>query len=318
MNRKNIYNWLGVLVMAQVLVLQSVLLKAQDEGKPNDVVQTIEKMKGAKSWPEMSALITTLCKFGKPASSYILKEFQDKNNEKNFRKVMAEILAGLKDKETISGIVKVLQDNQETPFIRSEAAFSLGMMSLPETSEPLIGELKNDNAEIRSMAVFSLGLSKNQSAFSAIGGMTKDKDEMVRNRAARALGMLGNPAGIEYLAPLLKDDIKHVRLASIQSLGIIGTDKSVGPLTDRLKVATDETERAIVIEALGKTKSQKAADPLIIILQNENLYLAMTAAEALSLIGDKRAVPLIESRMKAEKDDFVRDKFIKAYKKLTE
>jgi len=57
---------------------------------------------------------------------------------------------------------------------------------------------------------------------------------------------------------------------------------------------------------------------LINILKNEDSYLAMNAAEALSLIGDKRAIPLIEDRMKAAQDSFVRGKYEAAYKKLTE
>ncbi|MDP8217733.1 MAG: HEAT repeat domain-containing protein [Candidatus Theseobacter exili] len=315
---KNICRWLGILIMFQAVVLEPVFLNAQDEVNPNDIAQTIEKMKGAKSWPEMAALITTLCKFGQPASSYILKEFQDKNNDKWLRKVLAEILAGLKDKETIPGIVKVLQDEKETPFIRSNAAQCLGMMGLPEASEPLIRELKNNNAKIRSMAVFSLGLLKDQDAISEIGEATKDKDELVRNRAARALGKLENPVGIDYLIPLLNDNVFHVRLAAIQSLGIIGTEKVVNPLVERMSVADEETEKATIIQALGKTKNQKAADPLIKVLQNESSFLAMNAAEALASIGDKRAIPLIENRMKTEKDSFAREKFDKAYKKLTQ
>lgn len=296
MNKRNVYVSLGIF-MFQIIVLQPAFVNAQDKVNSDTVAQTIEKMKGAKSWPEMANLITTLCEFGKPVGGDILKEFQNKENDKWLRKVLAEVLSELKDEETIPGIVSILRDEKETPFIRSEAAFSLGMMGYLEASGPLREQLKNSNAEIRSMAVFCLGLLKDKSAISAIGIMIHDKDEIVRNRVATALGKLEDPSVIVYLEPLLKDKDQGVRLATIQSLGMIGTEKSVDLLSNSLSTASDQTEKVIAIQALGKTKEQKGGDILLDILKNEDSYLAMNAAKALAEIGDKRALPFIKNRI---------------------
>ncbi|OPZ93804.1 MAG: putative lyase [candidate division TA06 bacterium ADurb.Bin417] len=316
---KSICKGLSALTILQIIVLPPAFLNAQEEIKHDSmVVQTIEKMKQAKDWDELLPQARILRDIGKPAAPEILKAFQNKNNEEMFRKFFADLLGGIKDQKSIPGVVEILQDEKETPAIRSKAAYCLGKMGYPEACAPLRAQLKNDDYLIKSTVVFALGLLKDQGAFSAIGEATKDKNEWVRNNAARALGMLANSAGIDYLTPLLNDKIDHVRLASIQSLGIIGTEKTVAPLLNGLKDAVAVTEKAIVIQALGKTKSQKAADTLINILKNEDSYLAMNAAEALSLIGDKRAIPLIEDRMKAAQDSFVRGKYEAAYKKLTE
>jgi hypothetical protein len=115
---------------------------------PGDAAQIIEKMKGAKSWPEMASLAKRLMDIGQLASKETLKAFQDKNNEKMFRKLLSDILGDIKDKNVITGVVQVLQDEKEDSFVRIAAAQCLGTMGYSEASEPLIKELPNGDSGI--------------------------------------------------------------------------------------------------------------------------------------------------------------------------
>jgi len=60
----------------------------------------------------MGPLAKSLMDIGKPVTTEILKAFQDKNNEEMFRKLLSDILGDIKDRESIPGVVKVLQDKK--------------------------------------------------------------------------------------------------------------------------------------------------------------------------------------------------------------
>ena len=95
----------------------------------------------------------------------------------------------------------------------------------------------------------------------------------------------------------LKYGTEVVRNDAARILGEIGDQRAVDPLIDALE---DENEIWIIRElaamALGEIGDPKAIDPLIDALNDENPYVRGTAAEALGEIGDPKAIdPLIDA-----------------------
>lgn len=125
---------------------------------------------------------------------------------------------------------------------------------------------------------------------------------------SQCAGCIGEPT-VESLIQDLKDDDNNVRSHAIYSLGQIGDEKAVEPL---IQVMDDENERIDVrnhaICVLGEIGDRRAVEPLIQVLKNkeEETSVRMGATRALAEIGDRRALePLIQAMN--DKDESVRN-----------
>ncbi|MDP7133536.1 MAG: HEAT repeat domain-containing protein [Planctomycetota bacterium] len=75
--------------------------------------------------------------------------------------------------------------------------------------------------------------------------------------------------------------------------------------------------RGMAAQALGKTRSEKAMDPLMKLIEDEDTEVRFTAAEGFQFHGNLRLVrPLIE-RLRIEKDDRVRGQIGSALREMT-
>jgi len=88
-------------------------------------------------------------------------------------------------------------------------------------------------------------------------------------------------------------------------------DRGDNDLSDHLhKILTtedstlDEHQRALFIRLLGKTGDPRRVDMLISILLRNNVSLQVAAAEALGMVGDKRAVPPLMLFVRESEDTF--------------
>jgi HEAT repeat protein len=117
----------------------------------------------------------------------------------------------------------------------------------------------------------------------------KNSDWIVRMQAARALGRINDQASVPHLIPLLQDKVKAVREEASTALAAIGE-----PALPALRDATthgDWLVRLHAVEALGKTKSSLAVEPLLSLLFNDHdSAVREDAVRALGEIGDPQAV----------------------------
>jgi HEAT repeat protein len=99
------------------------------------------------------------------------------------------------------------------------------------------------------------------------------------------------------LVPLLQDNVKAVREEASAALAAIG-DASLPSLF--VALTHDEwLVRLHAVEALGKTKSPEAVDPLLSVLFNDrDRAVREDAVRALGQIGDARAVEFLVTAMK--------------------
>lgn len=150
-----------------------------------------------------------------------------------------------------------------------------------------------------SSALKSKGNS--QEAFSAIlelGRLADDKSvdllietlgrkDGVARSAARELGKLRNERAIPALIALL--DYPEVNQAAAEALLAFGP-KAIGPLLEVLKGGSGSA-RQLAASALGELRDKRAVEPLIDLMQTDDVYAVRTAAAtALGQIKDARAV----------------------------
>jgi len=140
----------------------------------------------------------------------------------------------------------------------------------------------------------------------------KDEDQDVRTGAAEALRKIGEPA-VDPLIKALKDEKSDVRGVVAECLGEIGDARAVEPLIEVLMkgVGVYRMEKdGVLVPSGGIEKGlsligERAVEPLIQVLKDENPSLRARAAMVLGAIRDARAVePLIEA-MKGGDEDVV-------------
>jgi HEAT repeat protein len=105
--------------------------------------------------------------------------------------------------------------------------------------------------------------------------------------------------GISAFADEVQDQIDQlnnkdlrIRLSAVTKLGGLNDKRAIGPLMDRLRGDSNDAVRSQAAYALGALHDPQAVEILISILMDENndVGLRVTAADALGKIGDPRAV----------------------------
>ena len=227
--------------------------------------------------------------------------------------------------DTVAEQIAALTDDDWA--IREEAAMLLGTMRDPRAVGPLVSLLRDSDRAVReaaigaltaigepSVPVLGLCLSDPQPAVQEAASTVlasiadsrvlaplieslKKSDWIVRMQTARALGRINDQASVPHLIPLLQDTVKAVREEASTALATIGE-----PALPALRDATthgDWLVRLHAVEALGKTKSSLAVEPLLSLLFNDHdSAVREDAVRALGEIGDPQAVEHLLTAMK--------------------
>lgn len=162
--------------------------------------------------------------------------------------------------------------------------------------EMLLNRIRNNyNGMTGWGAAKELGRLKDASAFEPLLVCITSRSPQVRENAVMALGLLGDRHAVPYLIKCLKDEAKGVRYQTVAALGML---KEVGvfeALVETLADDSDEQVRGSAAEALGLIGDPRAVEVLIRVLQNPATVSAVSyyVCRALGQLGDVRAVELL-------------------------
>lgn len=232
-----------------------------------------------------SALADLGAKEAVPALIKVLKRKLSIKSRANKAKVAAiQALARLGDKRAVDPLVDVADTRPERQdfYLNKQAVIALGKIGDPRAVPVLIralflsSTLQGDAFPMAEVALVRIGEPAVQPLLDAMAG----KDEAL-NKMAKDLSF--------------KPGIVLNKTAIV--LGDLMAKPAVDPLLQQLAKAdvVNETKIAGVIEALGKIGDAKAVGPLIKLLQNGKAHykLRVQTCAALTLLGDKRAVPVL-------------------------
>jgi len=241
-----------------------------------------------------------------------------KDEDWAIREDAASLLGTLKDPRAVLPLVSLLRDRDRS--VREAAIGAL--TAIGEPSVPALGACLSDpELTVQEAASAVLASIADRRVLDPLKQALRSHDWIVRMHAVKALGRVQDVSAIEPLLPLLQDKVKAVREEVAAALAAIG-EAAIPALLETLQ-HEEWLVRLHAVESLGKMKSQKAVDPLLSVLFNDQdsavredavralgeigapqavefLFTAMKepglrtlAVEALGRIGDRRAVPVL-------------------------
>jgi HEAT repeat protein len=254
--------------------------------------------------------------------------YRDTTNDRNISESAIEVLGQIGDARGIEPIIGVLRYENAGQSARRKAAEALGKIGGEQAVDVLIdfllmgGIIEDKAVEEDSEAIINLELllknpylelkKKDQGVAHGIGLLLQEMqgdlsveddaypryfDIHVRMSAAEALGKSGNSCAVRPLIAALNHAKKFEKFSSkfdlrktiCAALGQIGS----GAAIDALIEAQDEDDiRNDVIKAIGSTRSERAVEYLIGVLENAKTgsYTRIVAVEGLGRIGSDRAI----------------------------
>jgi HEAT repeat protein len=198
----------------------------------------------------------------------------------------AEAFTGVReDAAAVSVAVSALSDTD--PRVRRVAAEILGGLRNRELVTPLSASLGDPEAGVRAASVRALGRIGDPSALPGLSGCLADTDATVRLAAVQAMRLFDDSAP---LVPLLDDPDPAVRAetAAAQLAGD-GADRAAGVLRELLS-EEDPEPRRIAVRALGHARGATAAALAAGRLDDPDPSVRAAAAEALADVDAEHAV----------------------------
>ncbi|BAZ15724.1 peptidase C14 caspase catalytic subunit p20 [Calothrix sp. NIES-4071] len=243
--------------------------------------------------------------------------------------------------------IKTILDalNDSNPHARIQALDTIGTMKPTNAIEIIIPYLSDENARVRVAAVWNLGDIKDVNAVPYIITAAKeDASEEVRGVAiaalenyhshdiliclveevhreklsrrprqevAKQLQNYNSELAVDALIILLEDEDVFVRDEAAQSLLKLNRSTLIEVWKKALKDVSDDV-RNIAIQALSDLGYvELAVDELVVLLQNENIFVRDSVAEALLQLNRPRLMEVWEKALNDSSED-VRDIAVQA------
>ena len=217
-----------------------------------------------------------------------------KDEDWAIREEAATILGTLRDPRAVAPLVSVLRDGDRA--VRDAAIGALLAIGEPAVT-PLGACLSDPVLAVQELASSALAAIADARVLAPLVTALESPDWIVRMHAAKALGRIRDPGTVTSLVPLLHDSVKAVREETSTALAAMG-EAALSSLCAALTHA-EWLVRLHAVEALGKTKSPEAVDPLLSVLFNDrDRAVREDAVRALGQIGDARAVEFLITAMK--------------------
>jgi HEAT repeat protein len=228
------------------------------------------------------------------------------------RQVAARALRVFGDVATLPALTAALRDAD--PAVRGEAALALGGVQDTRALPALLEALHDPNLDVQFAAAWALGRIPDPRAVEPlIEVLTTNVDRGVGERSAEALGYIADRRAVPSLIAALGDENLRVRDRAAFALGLIGDRAAVEPLLAMLNdPAYEEPYQGIRpgdFRLTGKGCIRRLGGDNWSVVQEYRGYRP-SAALALGLIGDPRAVDALVALLK--KEPWLRDPAVKA------
>lgn len=201
--------------------------------------------------------------------------------------------------KTTSLMPKVLHlaDDPIVP-VRFSAVVAIGDSNYKRGIVTLKRLLEDKNKNIRIASAYSMVKLGNAEFIQVVRDAMRDVDSTVQANAVWFLGKLSDKSALPLLYAA-KDNLDiddKVRFQAVEAIAMIG-DENIYPKIWTMLLSTYADDRVMGIKtmgALGSTKTSKASNALISMLDDDVPEVRLAAAEQLGLLGDKSGQVVVE------------------------
>jgi HEAT repeat protein len=197
---------------------------------------------------------------------------------------------------------KALQDS--SPLVRSAAAKALGDIRSNDDLALLVAALEDPDTSVAVSAAKAIEQIPNDSAVAAltrIYGDGKNSPEL-RQQALSTLENLGSPDSIAIFLEDLRSGGNQPSLSAAWALQRALQKRpdptAFEPIRKALEQAQPPWPREVLVVVLGATRNPLAFDVLVPLLESQDPILRQKAADALGLLGDRRAILTLKGLLK--------------------
>ncbi len=226
----------------------------------------------------------------------IVQAIRDPEVDYRRRARIAEALAVLNDRGTISSLISVI-DDPSSPKVREEVANALGVMHAQESVRPLAKRLDHRVEEMPpcrvacASALASIG--DKRGGIPPLARTLNDPDVAVREAASEALKVLVDedrnviPILIELLEP---DETREYAEVTLDSF--FNKQEDI-PLLSKVIGSTNRAARLYAIRRIEKIKNPGGIFSLIEALEDPDTIIRARSATALGKLGFREPVPAL-------------------------
>jgi len=202
------------------------------------------------------------------------------------------------------------------------------------TESALLAALNSSDADMRYLSALKLAEDKVVGAVPAIkAALAAESVPRDRVNIAFALGLLGDPSGRDELKRMCADESfpSEFRLYAVRYMSDLGAGGNEGCQHAAMDIAklVDSGNRSVgdrvtAFELLARfrnltsVESQSVFDLLLHGLSDPDPYVRMQASSAFATLGDRNAIPYLETAISQEKDENIRIPLTINLKKLQE
>jgi HEAT repeat protein len=169
-------------------------------------------------------------------------------------------------------------------------------------------DLKSSNGETRELALDQVGTLKPKQAFEIILPFLRDPDSEVRGTAACNLGYIRDFRAIEPLLEAVRDEHnEEVRFEALSALDNYFDPTILHCLINEVyRRKNARGPRQIVARQLSKYNCEDSVDALIVLLEDEDIYVRIFAVDSLLKLNRSR-LRQIWQRVIQDESDYVSD-----------
>jgi HEAT repeat protein len=191
----------------------------------------------------------------------LLELLQDEHQDTELRTTASWLAVRFDSGKAESALLAVLKD--KVPDVRASAARELSMAGSPQTVQPLIDTMLDDEDKwVRFASAYALGSIGDRRAVTPLLSLLANgtEDAEVRGMAAEALGKIGDPSAVQPLITALDDPSVEVRFWAVFALGLLGDPRAI-PKLEKIVLSDEAVYPRIgsikdeAIEAISMIKS---------------------------------------------------------------
>jgi HEAT repeat protein len=188
-----------------------------------------EDPKADEAWVATAAR-TALVRLGPPAVLPLIEALRNVN--KRWRAFAAEALGQIGDERALPALIAVVNDEEETDYLRWQASTAIGQLRSDEVLDVLRRYLERPDvsAIVRWGTIAGLGYIGTPAAVALLITQLDSDDRDSRREAVAALSNVAQPLVVDHLTALLADPDPVIAIRAIYALGKIGDVRAISAL----------------------------------------------------------------------------------------